>query len=68
VGVRVEGLVPRESVYRQLVLGARDQGWPEADQAVDRAVTRFGSAAVQPASLLRSHAGRSAGLSPGFVR
>jgi DNA polymerase-4 len=61
VGVRVEGLAPRASVYRQLVLGARDQGWAEADQAVDRAVSRFGFAAVQPASLLRSQAGHSAG-------
>ncbi len=52
VGVRLEGLVPRASVCRQLVLGSRDQGWPEADQAVDRAVSRFGAAAVQPASLL----------------
>ena len=52
VGVRVEGLVPRASVYRQMVLGARDQGWAEADQAVDRAVSRFGTAAVQPATLL----------------
>jgi DNA polymerase IV len=52
VGVRLEGLVPRGSVCRQLVLGSRDRGWPEADQAVDRAVSRFGAAAVQPASLL----------------
>ncbi len=59
VGVRVEGLVPRSTVYHQLVLGARAQGWAEADQAVDRAVSRFGHAAVQPASLLRAHAGRS---------
>ena len=62
VGVRVEGLVPRAGVYRQLVLGARDHGWPEADHAVDRAVTRFGSAAVQPASLLRGR------LPSGLVR
>ena len=53
VGVRVEGLVPRRSVHRQLVLGEREQGWAEADRAVDRATTRFGSAAVGPASLLR---------------
>jgi DNA polymerase-4 len=53
VGVRVEGLVPRATVYRQLVLGARAHGWAEADQAVDRAVTRFGPAAVRPASLLK---------------
>ena len=52
VGVRVEGLVPRSSVHRQLVLGEREHGWPDADRAVDRAVGRFGKAAVQPASLL----------------
>lgn len=52
VGVRVEGLVPRARVHRQLVLGERDHGWAEADRAVDRAVARFGQAAVTPASLL----------------
>jgi len=52
VGVRVEGLMPRTRVHRQLVLGERDHGWPDADRAVDRATTRFGSAAVRPASLL----------------
>jgi len=52
VGVRVEGLAPRSGVHRQLVLGERDHGWPDADRAVDRATTRFGTAAVRPASLL----------------
>ena len=52
VGVRVEGLMPRAAVHRQLVLGEREHSWPEADLAVDRAVSRFGPAAVQPASLL----------------
>jgi DNA polymerase-4 len=52
VGVRVEGLVPRETVQRQLVLGEREHGWPDADSAVDRATRRFGVAAVRPASLL----------------
>lgn len=52
VGVRVEGLVPRAGVQRQLVLGERERGWAEADRAVDRAAQRFGSAAVRPASLL----------------
>ncbi len=52
VGVRVEGLVPRETVQRQLVLGEREQGWSEADRAVDRATLRFGQHAVRPASLL----------------
>jgi DNA polymerase-4 len=55
VGVRVEGLVPRASVQRQLVLGERERGWAEADQAVDRAVLRFGAAAVRPATLLEGH-------------
>ncbi len=58
VGVRVEGLTPRAATYRQLVLGAKEQGWPEADRAVDRAVARFGAAAVRPASLLHAGAGR----------
>ena len=52
VGVRVEGLVARGTVQRQLVLGERTRGWSEADRAVDRATLRFGSAAVLPASLL----------------
>jgi DNA polymerase-4 len=52
VGVRVEGLAPRSTVQRQLVLGEREHGWPEADRAVDRATRRFGSSAVRPASLL----------------
>lgn len=52
VGVRVEGLMPREQVHHQLVLGAREHGWSEADRAVDRAVNRFGGGAVRPATLL----------------
>jgi DNA polymerase-4 len=52
VGVRVEGLLPRERVHRQLVLGERDRGWPEADRAADRVVRRFGAGTVRPASLL----------------
>lgn len=53
VGVRVEGLVPRGQVQRQLVLGERERGWTEADRAVDRAARRFGAHAVRPASLVR---------------
>ncbi len=52
VGVRVEGLSPRGAAYRQLVLGGRERGWSEADQAVDKALLRFGGKAVQPAALL----------------
>ncbi len=54
VGVRVEGLVPRATVQRQLVLGEREHGWSEADGAVDRARQRFGDRAVRPATLLGS--------------
>src|SRR6478752_2485318 len=54
VGVRVEGLVPRSTVQRQLVLGERERGWAEADVAVDRATRRFGAAAGRPATLLAS--------------
>lgn len=52
VGVRVEGLVPRSQVQRQLMLGAREHGWADADRAVDAAVLRFGGLAVHPATLL----------------
>ncbi|HSV38624.1 MAG TPA: DNA polymerase IV [Nocardioidaceae bacterium] len=53
VGVRVEGLRPRATAYRQLVLGGREHGWSEADRAVDKALLRFGDKAVRPAALLR---------------
>jgi DNA polymerase-4 len=52
VGVRVEGLVPREQVQRQLVLGARERGWDEVDRASDAAALRFGGGAVRRATLL----------------
>lgn len=52
VGVRVEGLVTRDSVHHQHVLGERERGWSEADRAVDQAVRRFGPAAVRPGSLI----------------
>ena len=53
VGVRLEGLVDADRAARQLVLGQRPCGWEDAERAVDRAVTRFGSSAVRPATLLR---------------
>ena len=52
VGVRVEGLMPRDVVHHQLVLGAREHGWSDADRAIDRATRRFGATVVHPASLL----------------
>jgi DNA polymerase-4 len=45
-------LVPREQVQRQLVIGARDRGWEEADRATDAAALRFGGGAVRRATLL----------------
>jgi len=54
LGVRLEGLVPAGTVVEQLELGSTDPGpgWREAEGAVDRAVARFGSAAIRPAALL----------------
>jgi DNA polymerase-4 len=52
VGVRVEQLVPAEAQPRQMLLGERDTGWREAEQAVDRAARRFGVGAVRPAALV----------------
>jgi DNA polymerase-4 len=52
VGVRAESLTPADRAARQLVLGERDSGWREADQAVDRASRRFGAGAVRPATLV----------------
>ncbi len=52
VGVRVEGLTEAEGQARQLLLGERQKGWRDAEQAVDRATTRFGADAIRPASLV----------------
>jgi DNA polymerase-4 len=52
VGVRLEQLAPADSQPHQLALGERDQGWREAEQAVDRAARRFGAGAVRPAALV----------------
>lgn len=53
VGVRAENLRPAESATRQLGLGERETGWREAEQAMDKAIRRFGPDAVVPASLVR---------------
>ena len=52
VGVRVEGIADAATAPRQLLLGERDSGWREAEQAVDRASRRFGAGAVRPAALV----------------
>ncbi|GAA0633899.1 DNA polymerase IV [Kutzneria viridogrisea] len=52
IGVRVEQLVQAAEVGEQLFLDAPERGWREADHAADSARSRFGGAAVRPASLL----------------
>jgi DNA polymerase-4 len=52
VGVRVEGIADADGVPRQLLLGEKESGWREAEQAVDKASRRFGSGAVRPAALV----------------
>lgn len=53
VGVRVEGLVPRDQVHHQMLLGEKEHGWADAERAMDRATRRFGASAVRPARLVR---------------
>ena len=53
VGVRVEGLIDAGSRTQQLLLGAPERGWREAELAVDTASRRFGPGAVRPGSLVR---------------
>jgi DNA polymerase-4 len=60
VGVRVEGVVDVEQVQTQLVLGAPERGWREAEQAVDRLTDRFGRGSVRPARLLPEPAAEGA--------
>lgn len=51
VGVRVEGLTAGDAA-EQLSLDAPEPRWRDAEVAADDARSRFGSAAVRPASLL----------------
>ncbi|MEV0820379.1 DNA polymerase IV [Nonomuraea rubra] len=53
VGVRMENLRPADEATRQLALGEKETGWREAEQAMDKAIRRFGPDAVVPASLVR---------------
>jgi DNA polymerase-4 len=52
VGVRVEQLIERSSATEQLLLGAPERGWRDAEEALDRVRDRFGPGSVQPARLL----------------
>ncbi|WP_367136671.1 DNA polymerase IV [Saccharothrix sp. HUAS TT1] len=51
IGVRVEQLVEGDG-GEQLMFDAPERGWREAEQAADQARSRFGTAAIRPASLL----------------
>jgi DNA polymerase IV len=55
VGVRATGLRPAEGATRQLAFDERPVGWREAEQAVDKIASRFGTDAVRPATLLRPY-------------
>jgi len=53
VSVRLEGLVDRDAAYQQFPLDTPDRGWREAEQAMDRAILRYGPKAVQRAALTK---------------
>jgi DNA polymerase-4 len=52
VGVRLEGLTDADGATRQLVLGERERGWREAEQAIDEATRKFGRGVVRPGTLV----------------
>lgn len=51
VGVSLSNF--RDDAPEQLMLGQREKGWREAEDAVDRAAARFGAKSVRPARLYR---------------
>jgi len=53
VGVRVTSLVPAAAAVTQLALGERPESWRDAERALDRITSRFGSGAVRPAALVQ---------------
>jgi len=60
VGVRLEKLVEAAQAPIQGGIGEREHGWRDADRAVDRARSRFGSGSVRPASLIEGDTSASA--------
>ena len=60
VGVRLEKLVEAAQAPIQGVIGEPEHGWRDADKAVDRARSRFGSGSVRPASLIERDTSASA--------
>lgn len=51
VGVSLEGL--SSGAHEQMLLGAREIGWRQADSAIDRARARFGNSSVRLARLIK---------------
>lgn len=64
VGVRAEGVLETDEVESQLVLGAPEHGWREAEEAVDRLAARFGRGSVRPARLITEPASERDGQGP----
>jgi DNA polymerase-4 len=52
VGVRASGLSPASQAGTQLALGERADAWRQAETAMDRIASRFGSGALRPGSLV----------------
>ena len=52
VGVRASGLSPAALAGTQLALGERTDAWRDAESAMDKITSRFGSSAVRPGSLV----------------
>jgi DNA polymerase-4 len=52
VGVALENL--QDDSPEQLVLGAREKGWRDAESAIDRAKARFGRGSVRPGRLIQA--------------
>jgi DNA polymerase-4 len=61
VGVRMDKLVEASQSPIQGVIGEPEHGWRDADRAVDRARSRFGSGSVRPASLIERGTSTSVG-------
>ncbi|MBC6447674.1 DNA polymerase IV [Actinokineospora xionganensis] len=62
IGVRMEQLGQGEG--GQLLLDTPEQGWREAEQAADKARSKFGTAAVRPAALLGARPERAGATEP----
>jgi len=52
LGVSLENLIDENEAVEQLELGERESGWREAQDAIDRAIARFGRGSIQPARLI----------------